>query len=193
MGMSNADQNEAGWDRVVICASVAALLAVGITLLAVKQFGAQHHDAEIAARNEAMLTLMIQTQQQKIAELTQAIASTATRPAATQPANLKLINLTGQAQPNAHGQVVIDSAAARWYFFAQGLAALPADKGYEIWFIDGGRKIAGGTFGVLPDGASMLSGDLPHLNAAGFSLVITDEASGGTLSPKGTVQLAGSK
>jgi len=191
MGMSNADQNEAGWDRVVICASVAALLAVGITLLAVKQFGAQHHDAEIAARNEAMLTLMIQTQQQKIAELSQSLAQAATRPAATEPANLKLIDLAGQTQPNAHGKVMIDTTAGRWYFFAQGLATLPADKRYEIWFADGGRKIAGGTFAVLADGSSMLCGDLPHLTAAVFSVLITDEPAGGTLSPKGTVQLAG--
>lgn len=190
--MSNSEPKPSGLDRVVIFAALAALLAAGLTLLAVKRFGVQHRDAEIAARNQAVLNLLIQTQQDKIAQLTQSLASAAARPEATQPANLKLVDLAGQAQPNAHGKMVIDTAAGRWYFFAQGLAPVPADKCYEIWFSDGGRKIAGGTFGVLADGSSLLCGDLPHLNAASFAVEITDEASGGTLAPKGTVQLAGS-
>jgi hypothetical protein len=179
------------WDRIVIPASIAAVLAVGVTLVAIRQFtrggpgtsAPDPRDAQIA-----ILEKMVQGDQISIIDLRKQLDA-ATRPSI---AGLKFAEMTGPTQPDALGRVFIDMSGGKWYFFTAGMKPAPANKTYELWLCCGDQKLPAGTFDVNQDGVATLTGAVPKLPPGeSIVLAVTDEPMGGVQSPTGQMQIVG--
>jgi anti-sigma-K factor RskA len=185
--LKRAQQMQAGsmrigsWDRVVLSAAIAAVLAVGVTLALVNQLWPRNQsapsDRAALADMQAQLTLA----QGQLASMRQAFQG------------MKFAELTGANQPAAVGRVFIDMQMNKWYFFTCGMKPPQWGKTYALWLICNNQKIPAGTFNVDEQGTATLLGAVPALppNAA-MSLVITDEPAGAPQpQPTGKMQMQG--
>jgi anti-sigma-K factor RskA len=170
-----------GWDRIVLPAAIAAVLAVAVTLLVVKQFwpasGRSPEDQNTIAQLQGQLHLL----EAQLAEGPQSLKG------------MKFAELTGSAQPAAVGHVFLDTSMKNWYFFTCGMKAAPNGKTYELWLIHDGQKIPAGTFDVNQNGTATLLGNIPPLpGGATVTLAVTDEpANGPHQVPTGHLQIKG--
>jgi anti-sigma-K factor RskA len=95
-------------------------------------------------------------------------------------------------QKSANAAIAWDPAANTWRMRASGLAPLPDNKVYELWFITkDDRKIPAGTFSAGADGRGDLTVHLPPDGGDIALAAITDEPAGGSLQPTGKIQLVG--
>ena len=185
-----------GWDRIVLPAAIAAVLAVALTLLVVKQFWPVNvhspEDQKTIADLRGQL-MIAQTQVDGMEgqlQVTEAKLSTAQKSLQ----GMKFAELTGSAQPAAIGHVFLDSNMKNWYFFTCGMKPAPDGKTYELWMISNGQKIPAGTFNVDQNGTATLLGSIPPLSGKSkVVLAITDEPSTGPHQvPTGNMQMKGS-
>jgi anti-sigma-K factor RskA len=179
------------WDRIVIPASIAAVLAVGVTLAAVWRFSAPPAGpggSDPRVMQIALLEKMLQADQISIIDLRRQLDA-ATRPSIS---GLKFAELTGPAQPDALGRVFIDTTGGKWYFFSAGMKPPPPNRIYELWLCCGDQKLPAGTFDLNPDGSATLTGAVPKLPPGEtIVLAVTDEPMGGVQSPTGQMQIVG--
>lgn len=175
VGSAGVPRRIGEWERMILPAAIAAILAVAITLLAVRRFtpprpagGPDQRDIELV-----LLRRVLQDTQAKLQ-------------------GMQMAQLTGSEQPQALGRVFIDGRNGKWYFFTTGMKPAGQGKTYELWLISQDKKIPAGTFEVSGQGTAMLLGTVPTLRpGAGVSLAVTDEPAGGTQSPTGTMQIVG--
>ncbi|MGA3067809.1 MAG: anti-sigma factor [Tepidisphaeraceae bacterium] len=179
------------WDRIVLPASIAAVLAVAVTLVAVSRLmknptvppGQDPRDMQIAILqkiNEAYAAHAVDLQKQLDAATRASVAG------------MKYAMLTGPAQPQATGHVFIDTTGGKWYFFSAGMKPAAPGKTYELWVCCAGQKHAAGTFDVDQNGSAKLSGTVPQLPPGqAIMLAVTDEPAGGVAAPTGHPQIAG--
>jgi anti-sigma-K factor RskA len=169
------------WDRMVLSAAIAAVLAVAVTLAVVNQFWPRNKASPVDPAAVADLrTQLILTQGQLAAEQQEL-------------RGLKCAELTGPAQPDAVGRVFIDQQMNKWYFFTCGMKPAAGGKTYELWLICNNQKIPAGTFDVSQQGTATLLGSVPPLPAgATVSLAVTDEpVTGPHEQPTGHLQIQG--
>jgi anti-sigma-K factor RskA len=178
---SQSNPMRIGWDRIVLPSAIAAVLAVAITLLVVRQFTPSNIHSPEDLKQIVVLEGQLQIYQQQLAD------------ARTSIANMKYAELTGSAQPGAVGHVFLDTKMKNWYFFTCGMKPAPGGKTYELWVINNGQKIPAGIFDVKADGGTAtLLGTIPPLNGTGITLAVTDEpAAGPHQVPTGQLQIVG--
>jgi anti-sigma-K factor RskA len=76
--------------------------------------------------------------------------------------------------------------------YAFGLAALPAGKTYELWWIDaGGHPVPAGTFGVDANGSARVVVDRVEGAEGIKAWAVTTEPAGGVPQPTGEMVLKG--
>jgi Anti-sigma-K factor rskA len=152
------------WDRVVLSAAIAAVLAVAVTLALVNQLWPRNQSAPADRANIADLQAQLTLAQGQLASMRQTFQG------------MKFAELTGSNQPSAVGRVFIDMQMNKWYFFTCGMKPPQGGKTYALWLICNNQKIPAGTFNVGQQGTATLLGAVPPLppNAA-VSLAITDE------------------
>jgi anti-sigma-K factor RskA len=169
------------WDRVVLPAAIAAVLAVAVTLFGVRQLmPVNPHDPEDSAKITNLQNLLVASQNQ-VQQLRQSLRG------------MQFAELRGDPQPNAVGRVFIDADMKKWYFFTCGMKPAADGKTYELWLISNDQKIPAGTFDVNEHGVAQLLGSVPQLPAgASVQLAVTDEPMNGKHdAPTGTMQMAG--
>lgn len=107
--------------------------------------------------------------------------------------DVQAILMTGLGpQPGARGKVIYSPRARRAIFVSAGLAALSADRQYELWFLAGGKPIAAGTFDAPPGVPSVFeSGSVPEGVTAVEKFAVTIEPRGGVPQPTGPMVLVG--
>jgi anti-sigma-K factor RskA len=179
-----------GWEQVIIPASIAAVLAVAVTLVAVTQInksrpapGPDGRDAQIV-----LMGKMLQADAMSISDLRKQLDA-ATRPGIV---GLRFAELTGPAQPDALGRVFVDMTGGKWYFFSAGMKPPAPGKTYELWLCCGDQKLPAGTFEPKSDGSASMSGAVPVLPAnESITLAVTDEPMGGMPAPTGQMQIVG--
>jgi hypothetical protein len=184
------------WDRIVLPAAIAAVLAVALTLLVVKQFSPVNvhspDDQKTIAdlRGQLLLTHTQIDGMQGQLDVSEAKLSAAQKTLQ----GMKFAELTGSEQPAAVGHVFLDSNMKNWYFFTCGMKPAPDGKTYELWMIYNGQKIPAGTFDINGNGTATLLGAIPPLPGNGkVVLAITDEPSNGPHQvPTGKIQMNGS-
>ena len=114
-----------------------------------------------------------------------------------QSKNLVFASLPGTAdEPAAKGRLLLDPGAETWYFAADGLPPLPAERTYEFWLIPKEGKGAGpvpaGLFGADAQGRAFLTGAVPA-NVGDFAqAAVTVEPAAGSAAPTMPLRLAGS-
>jgi hypothetical protein len=93
-------------------------------------------------------------------------------------------------QPGARGRVFWSPRARRGILVAGNLAALPADRQYELWVFLQGKPVNAGVFDVDASGRALFeSTDFPEPDAQNFA--VTVEPRGGVPAPTGPVVLVG--
>ena len=105
----------------------------------------------------------------------------------------KAIQLAGLgSNPGAVGHTFINYREKRAIVYAFGLAALPAGKTYELWWIDaGGHPVPAGTFNVDAEGSARVPVDKVE-DAEGIKAwAVTTEPAGGVPQPTGEMVLKG--
>lgn len=105
----------------------------------------------------------------------------------------KAIQLAGLgSSPGAVGHTFINYREKRAIVYAFGLAALPAGKTYELWWIDaGGHPVPAGTFDVDAEGSARVPVDKVE-DAEGIKAwAVTTEPAGGVPQPTGEMVLKG--
>ena len=107
--------------------------------------------------------------------------------------DVQAILLTGLGpQPGAHGKIIYSPRARRAIFVSAGLAPLPTDRQYELWFLAGGKPIAAGTFDASPGMPSVFeSAAVPEGVTAIEKFAVTIEPRGGVPQPTGPMVLIG--
>jgi anti-sigma-K factor RskA len=109
-----------------------------------------------------------------------------------QSADLRMVSLTSQTQPSAHGRVLWDRDNNQWHVAIFDLKPPPPGKTYELWFITGaGAKVPAKTFDPDASGKVIVSVPIPTELGAITMAAVTDEPAGGVSQPTGTIQLAG--
>ena len=170
------------WDRIVLPAAVAAVLAVAVTLFCVKQFmPVPKQPVDDSGKIAELETQLLQAKGQ-YDQLRQSLKG------------MQFAQLTGDLQPDAVGRVFIDSDMKKWYFFTCGMRPASDGKTYELWLISNGQKIPAGTFDVNEHGVAQLLGSVPPLQpGASVQLAVTDEPMNGQhTAPTGKLQMKGS-
>jgi len=103
----------------------------------------------------------------------------------------KAIQLAGLgSSPGAVGHTFINYSQKKAIVYAFGLAALPAGKTYELWWIDaGGHPVPAGTFDVDENGSARVLVDKVE-GAEGIKVwAVTTEPAGGVPQPTGETVL----
>jgi hypothetical protein len=177
-------------------AAIAAVLAVAITLLVVKQFWPANIRSPEDQKTIADLQGQLLISQVQINGVQEQLQATEAKFTAAQKSllGMKYAELTGPAQPAAIGHVFLDTSMKNWYFFTCGMKPAPDGKTYELWLISDGQKIPAGTFDVNENGTATLLGSIPPLSGKSkVVLAITDEPSNGPHQvPTGSLQMKGS-
>jgi anti-sigma-K factor RskA len=169
------------WDRIVLPAAVAAVLAVAVTLMVVKQFWPTNVHSPDDMRTIGTLEAQLLTTQSQISEMKKSLGE------------MEFAELTGPAQPQAVGHVFLDPDMKKWYFFTCGMRPAADGKTYELWLILGNRAVPAGNFDVNSNGVATLLGDIPPLPAnTTVSLAVTDEpVASAHNAPTGQMQMRG--
>jgi anti-sigma-K factor RskA len=111
----------------------------------------------------------------------------------SRPTQMQFVRMSGTPDaPTAEGVIVISSDGDHGTLVVDGLPPLQADKQYQLWLIDGGKRTSGGVFSVDSDGYGSLWVSSPRPLASYGSFGVTVEPQGGSPGPTGQKVLGGS-
>jgi anti-sigma-K factor RskA len=85
--------------------------------------------------------------------------------------------------PKAVAVSLWDAQKQDGVFVAQNLKALPADRDYELWVIDGNKPVASGVFHVGESGTIRIDFKPSQLIKVASVFAVTEEVKGGVASP----------
>jgi anti-sigma-K factor RskA len=97
--------------------------------------------------------------------------------------HIAMLNSLVPDAPQAVAVSLWDSTKQAGVFVAQDLKALPADRDYELWVIDGNKPVASGVFHVGESGAIRLDFKPSQLIKVASVFAVTEEIKGGVSSP----------
>ena len=164
--------------RVFAAAAALLLVAVGLD-----DAGLRREREELRSRS-ADLAGRLQTAETALAERV-----LRARVLESDDVRMMLLGGTGP-QPDARGRVFWSPKARRGVLVAGSLAALPADRQYELWVFLEGKPVNAGVFDVDASGRVLFeSRDFPESEAQNFA--VTVEPRGGVPAPTGPVVLVG--
>jgi anti-sigma-K factor RskA len=100
-------------------------------------------------------------------------------------ANLRIAMLNSLVPdaPKAIAVSLWDNQKQNGVFVAQNLKALPADRDYELWVIDGDKPVASGVFHVDESGTIRVEFKPSQMVKAANVFAVTEEVKGGVASP----------
>jgi len=102
----------------------------------------------------------------------------------------KIAELAGTKDaPGAHAMLLFDHKTGRAILMAKGLPSAPAGKAYQLWFMSGGRPMAGKVFTTDSAGNAMSHDQVPAEALASTVFAVTLEPQGGVASPTGPMYL----
>ena len=106
--------------------------------------------------------------------------------------DVRVLFLGGQGpQPAARAKVFWSERAKRGVLLGGNLAALPADRQYQLWVFDKGQPVDAGVFDVDAEGRALFeSKDLSAI-ARAENFAVTVEPRGGVPKPTGPIVLVG--
>jgi anti-sigma-K factor RskA len=162
-------------------AAAAALLLVAVGL----DDARQRRQGEEMRSQSAALAGRLQTAETALAERV-------LRARVLESDDVQMMLLGGKGpQPDARARVFWSPRAKRGILVASNLAALPADRQYELWVFLDGKPVNAGVFDVDASGRALFeSTDFPEPGAQNFAVTI--EPRGGLPAPSGPVVLVGS-
>jgi anti-sigma-K factor RskA len=103
---------------------------------------------------------------------------------------LQQVQLAGlPAASSAAGRMFVDPGTGDAVFSASGLPSLPSDRTYQLWFIEAGKPVSAGIFGVGPRGGGrLLVQSVPPAGSID-AWAVTVEPAGGVPQPTGAMVL----
>lgn len=99
------------------------------------------------------------------------------------PGRLVILAGTGQPRASARLFVAVDGGG---HLAISGLAPLPRERTYQLWFIrTGASAVTGGTFRVDPHGLAWVKAGVPTSLDEVRAIAVTEEPAPGSVSPTG--------
>ena len=162
-------------------AAAAALLFI---LLAFDDVGLRREREELRGRTAELSSRLASTEKD--------LARRDLRARVLESDDVRVLSLGGKdPQPSARARVFWSEKAKRGVIVAGNLAALPADKQYELWVFAAGKPVPAGVFDVDTSGRAVFeSADLSSIPAA-QNFAVTIEPRGGVPQPTGPIVLVG--
>jgi hypothetical protein len=100
------------------------------------------------------------------------------------PGRIVILNGTGKAEANARIFVAVDGGG---HLAVSGLASLPPDRTYQLWFVrSGAPAVSGAAFRVDGYGRAWAKVAVPASLEDVRSIVVTEEPALGSVAPTGT-------
>jgi anti-sigma-K factor RskA len=96
---------------------------------------------------------------------------------------IAMLNSLVPDAPKAVAVSLWDAQKQNGVLVAQNLKALPADRDYELWVIDGGKPVASGVFHVDESGTIRIDFKPSQLVKVASVFAVTEEVKGGVASP----------
>jgi len=171
-----------GW-RIAAAAAVAAILGAFVTGTIVARRGA----AVVAELHDRL-----DRQSAELADLRRQVFQAKDSIRMASAPGVHVFDLAGQkGAEQASARVFWDPKGATWQLYAANLGAPPTGKTYQLWLITPTRKISAGTFSE--GGTTEALGQVRVPDDAGtvVAAAITDEPSGGSPQPTGSILLLG--
>jgi anti-sigma-K factor RskA len=97
--------------------------------------------------------------------------------------HIAMLNSLVPDAPKAVAVSLWDNQKQDGVFVAQNLKALPADRDYELWVIDGNKPVASGVFHVGESGTIRVDFKPSQLIKVASVFAVTEEVKGGVTSP----------
>jgi anti-sigma-K factor RskA len=153
-------------------ASVALVAALGLTSLLLWNRNTDLR-TEVASLTERLTEAEAETARgRELLARTQEVNDLLTSP------GISVAQLAGtKVAPQAAARVAFERTSGRVLVVANNLPAAPAGKGYQLWFIAGGKTLPGRVFKVGPDGRGLLTDQAPASAgpAPAFAVTLEDE------------------
>lgn len=93
--------------------------------------------------------------------------------------------------PGASGRTFLDRRNGRAVFYARNLPALQPDRTYQLWWIEDGKPVSAGTFGVDEAGTGTVRVERLAPTGEIQAWAVTVEPAGGVPQPTGAMVLKG--
>jgi anti-sigma-K factor RskA len=183
-GASTESPRAASWRAGLWRPALAAIAAALVTALGLS---VSHERSRQALRGR------LDAQDREIARLHETVESTAETLRVLRSPAVRVVALSGtKDQPQAAGRIFWDQSRRTWHFYAAALRSPGAGRTYQLWFITAAQeKISAGTFDVDANGEGSLEIPLPPGLDVVALAAVTDEPTGGSPQPTGSIHLAG--
>jgi len=112
--------------------------------------------------------------------------------AAMSGANVRVVELASTQNRSSGARMFWDRATNRWTLVTHGLAPLPAGRTYQLWLVPvNSEQISAGTFNTDANGRAVVQATHALAEAELSAIAITEEPTGGSPQPTGTILVAG--
>lgn len=175
------------WDRIVLPAALITILAVSITLTAMRWFSSKN-SADQKTKTDAAITMLQQLLQQDNSQMRLLHSQLA---GATQPslAGLECAQLAGIAPAKA--LFFIDADSNQWFLLAENLSPPITGSTLRVWITSNQTTLSSAAITVNDLHSAVLTGRLPATPNAPITCIITQETSSTSNAPTGPVILKG--
>ena len=164
--------------------TLAALAATMVTAVALSVPATQARRALLAR---------LETQDREIVRLRGAVEAAAETVRVLRSPAVRVVSLSGtETQPQAAARIFWDRSRRTWHVYAAALRPPGPGRTYQLWFITTAKeKIPAATFDVDARGEAALDVVIPAGLDAIDVAAVTDEPTGGSPQPTGSIHLAG--
>ncbi|HYW50018.1 MAG TPA: anti-sigma factor [Gemmatimonadaceae bacterium] len=142
----------------------------------------ERNDAQVALREATATTTALQGKLAVSDSLVTAMSG----------ANVRVVELASTQQMSPGAKMFWDRVANRWTLVTHDLKPVPSGRTYQLWLVTAkAEKISAGTFNTDERGRAVVQATYALAEADLAAIAITEEPTGGSPQPTGTILVAG--
>ncbi len=162
--------------------AIAATAAFGLAVFRLQDILQQRNDAEAALRVATAATT----------QMTEKLATNDSLIAAMSGANVRVVEMVSTQKLAPGARMFWDRIANRWTLITHDLPSVRNGRTYQLWLVTAkAEKISAGTFNTDARGRAVVQATYALAEADLAAIAITEEPSGGSPQPTGTILVAG--
>ena len=141
-------------------------------------------------RNDAQAALQVATA--TTTQMTNKLAVSDSLVAAMSGANVRVVDMVSTQKLAPGAKMFWDRLANRWTMVTHDLPQVQTGRTYQLWLVTAkAEKISAGTFNTDAKGRAVVQATYPLAEADLAAIAITEEPTGGSPQPTGTILVAG--
>lgn len=168
--------------RVSPFLAIAASVMFVLSVTRLRDALQERNDAQIALKEATATTTALASK----------LAVTDSLVAAMSGANVRVVELASTQKLAPGAKMFWDRLANRWTLVTHDLKAVPEGRTYQLWLVTAkAEKISAGTFNTDDRGRAVVQATYALAEADLAAIAITEEPTGGSPQPTGTILVAG--